>query len=90
MQRILVLLIINTLLSSSLFSQTQAELEEFFNEGQYFFSREDYQDALFYFIKLIAADSSQANFNFKVGECYMNIPGKEHLAIPFFQRATKQ
>ncbi len=90
MQRILALLFINTLLSSLLFSQTQAELEEFFNEGQYFFAREDYEDAVLYFVKLVAADSSQANFNFKVGECYMNIPGKEQLAIPFFQRATKR
>jgi tetratricopeptide (TPR) repeat protein len=90
MHRILILLAVNTLLSSALLSQTQAELEEYFSEGQYFFVREDYEDALFYYLKLVATDSANANFNFKTGECYLNIPGKEHLAIPYFERARKR
>jgi tetratricopeptide (TPR) repeat protein len=90
MQRILILLLINTLLSSTLFSQTQAELEDYFSEGQYFFVRKDYEDALVYYLKLVAADSTNANFNFKAGECYLNIQGREQLAIPYFEKASKR
>lgn len=90
MQRILILFVVNTLLSSTLFSQTQAELEDYFSEGQYFFVRKDYEDALYYYLKLVAAKPENANFNFKVGECYLNIPGKEQLAIPYFEEALKR
>lgn len=67
--------------------QDDSELEEYFNEGQFFFNRGDYVDALGFYLKLVNADSTNANFNFKVGETYLNIPGKEHLAIPYFERS---
>jgi tetratricopeptide (TPR) repeat protein len=69
------------------FCQLNDDMESNFDEGQYFFNRGDFEDALFYYLKLVDSDSLNANFNFKVGECYLNIPGKEHLAIPFFEKA---
>lgn len=73
-----------------LFSQRSvADLEDF-QEGQYFFEREDYEDAVGFYIRLLEKDSLQANFNFKVGECYLNIPGKEHLAVKYLERASKK
>jgi hypothetical protein len=42
------------------------------------------------FLKLVQSDSLNANYNFKVGESYLNIKGQEHLAIPYFERATKK
>ena len=67
-----------------IFSQSEEELKEYFDEGQYFFNRGDYEDALVYYLKLVTARPKNANYNFKVGEAYLNIPGKEHLAIPYF------
>jgi tetratricopeptide (TPR) repeat protein len=71
-------------------SQTSDTGLENFQEGQYFFNRNDYEDAVGFYIRLLEKDSMQANFNFKVGECYLNIPGKEHLAVKYFERAIKK
>jgi tetratricopeptide (TPR) repeat protein len=91
MKRLLFILVIS-LFSAVYFiyGQTEKQLEEYFNEGQYFFNRGDFEDAVFYYLKLVAEDSLNANFNFKVGESYLNIPGKEHLAIPYFEIAQKK
>jgi len=75
-------------LSLSVSGQTQEELEEYFDEGQFFFKRGDFKDATDFYLKLVKADSLNANFNFKLGESYLNIPGSEHLAIPYFEIAT--
>ena len=77
-------------LSLTVSGQTRGELEEYFDEGQFFFKRGDFEDAAFFFLKLVQADSLNANYNFKLGESYLNIPGKEHLAIPYFEMATRK
>jgi tetratricopeptide (TPR) repeat protein len=63
---------------------------ENFQEGQYFFNRNDFEDALGFYIRLLEKDSMQANFNFKAGECYLNIPGKEFIAVKYLERAIKK
>lgn len=78
------LFIINT---NYLIAQTNEELEEYFNDGQFFFNRGDFEDALSFYAKLLKVDSLNANYNFKIGESYLNIPGKEDLAIPYFKTA---
>lgn len=75
---------------SVLNAQTHQEMEEYFEEGQYFFNREEYLDALSYYQLMFRADSTNANINFKIGECYLNIEGSEHLAIPYLERAVKR
>ncbi len=69
--------------------QNQKAVDENFKEGEYFFYRGDYTDAVGFYLKLVAIDSLNANYNFKVGECYLNIPSKEPLAIPYFEKALK-
>ncbi len=71
-------------------AQSESELREFFDEGQYFFVRGDYEDALHYYLQLLDARPDNANFNFKAGECYLNIEGREHLAIPYFEKSCKR
>lgn len=63
---------------------------EDFDEGQFFFNRGDFEDAVYFFVKLVEAEPKNANFNFKLGEAYLNIPGKEHLAIPYFETSLRQ
>jgi tetratricopeptide (TPR) repeat protein len=61
-----------------------------FEEGQYFFNRNEYEDALLFYLKLLEDDTLQANYNFKAGECYLNIPGREHFAVKYLERAVKK
>jgi len=87
--RILLLVIILAPVFSFVDGQSNYEIREFFDEGEYFFSRDDYTEASYYFKKLIESNPDNSHYNFMLGECYMNIPGSESLAISCFEKATK-
>jgi tetratricopeptide (TPR) repeat protein len=87
---LLAMVLIGSLTTGNTFCQNREELQENFDEGQYFFNRGDYEDALYFFLRLLKTDSLNANYNFKVGECYLSISGKEHLAIPYFEKAQSK
>lgn len=70
-------------------AQVYTDPKEMFDEGKYFFQREDYKEALYFFSRLTDEYPENANFNFLTGECYLNIPGQEHLAVPFLEMAAK-
>jgi tetratricopeptide (TPR) repeat protein len=70
-------------------AQSREEMLEMFSEGQYFLNREDYHEAAFYFSKIVNRYPDNANFNFKLGECYMNLPGSEAMAVPCFEKAVQ-
>lgn len=78
------------LYSLNLKSQSSEVLsnKENFEEGEYFFNRGDYEEAVFYYMKLLSDQPNNSNFNFKIGESYLNIPGKEPLAVPYFEKAV--
>jgi tetratricopeptide (TPR) repeat protein len=87
--RILFIICIFIPLSAFVNSQQREDSRELFDEGDYFFSRGEFEEAAYYFRKLTESDSKNCHFNFRLGECYMNIPGKEQLAIPCFEKASK-
>lgn len=63
--------------------------KQVFSDAMYFYEREDYSEALYNFKKLYQEDSTNANINYRIGCCYLEIPGKEEKAIPYLQRASK-
>jgi tetratricopeptide (TPR) repeat protein len=75
------------ILSNNIYAQVTEDLEEYYREGDYFFNRGDYEEAVYYFLILVKNCPDNANFNFKVGECYLQIPGKETKSIPFFEKS---
>lgn len=88
--RTLLFVILFTPIVTFINGQSSLEIREFFDEGRFFFTRGDYKEAAYYFRKLVDNKPDNAHFNFMLGECYMNIPGEEALAIPYFEKATKQ
>jgi tetratricopeptide (TPR) repeat protein len=70
-------------------SQTREESMDLFSEGQYFLNREDYSEAAYYFKRIADLFPDNANFSFKLGECYMNLPGSEVKAVPYFEKAIQ-
>jgi tetratricopeptide (TPR) repeat protein len=70
-------------------AQISEEITEWFNEGEFFFNRKDYQEAAYYYKRIVDQHPTHANFNYKLGECYLNIPGSEVLAIPCFEKAVR-
>ena len=84
------LLVLLVSLYFPLSAQSTEERRELFDDGEYFLVREEFEEAAYNFRKLTDTDPKNSHYNFKLGECYMNIPGKEHLAIPCFEVAVKR
>jgi hypothetical protein len=70
-------------------AQTKEEITEDFDEAEYFFNREDFKEAAYYYKKVLDRYPENANFNFKLGECYLNISGEESKAVPYLENAVK-
>lgn len=62
--------------------------KELFSEGVFFFNREEYSEAAYYFKKLVDIDTANCHYNFRLGECYLNMPGSENNAVKYFERAV--
>jgi tetratricopeptide (TPR) repeat protein len=88
--RYLIILVFSLVMFTPGISQEITDPQELFSDGQDFFQREDYKEALYYFRQLCEKYPNQANFNFKAGECYLNIPGLEYLAVPYFEKAIQK
>jgi tetratricopeptide (TPR) repeat protein len=73
----------------SAYGQTKDEAADLFSEGQYFLNHEDYHEAAYYFRRIADIYPDNANYSFKLGECYMNLPGSEALAVPCFEKAIQ-
>ncbi len=90
MKRIIVFLLAFILNQLILFAQEITEPEELFSEGEFFFLAEEYQEALYYFLQLVELYPDHPNYNYKVGNTYLQIPGQRHKAIPYLEKAIKQ
>lgn len=69
-----------SLAQSNLFKQT-------FTDAEYYFLIQDFREALPLYQKLYRMDSTNANINFRLGQCYLNIPGVKSNAIPYLEQA---
>lgn len=90
MKRILTVAGIFLLHFHSFYAQIITDPEELFSEGEFFYLAEEYQEALYYYRQLTEQYPDNANFNFKVGMTYLQIPGQEHLAVPYLEKAVSQ
>ena len=88
--RNLVIITALTLSNIALFSQAVTDAEEMFSEGEYFFLSEEYEEALYYYLQLVGLFPDHANYNWKAGNTYLQIPGQEFLAIPYLEKAISR
>ncbi len=71
------------------FSQYTKEIKRAFLDGEYFLAMEAYRDALDGYLKVYKVAPDNANINYRIGLCYLNIPGKKEKAIPYLEKAVK-
>jgi tetratricopeptide (TPR) repeat protein len=90
LKRIQSVLTLALLLVSGLYAQEITDPEELFSEGDFFYLAEEYEEALYFYRQLTDKFPDNANFNFKVGMAYLQIPGQEHLAVPYMEKAIQQ
>lgn len=71
------------------FSQVPQDPKEIFLDAEYFILYEEYLDALPGYLQLYETDPENANLNYRIGICYLNIPGEKSKAVVFLEVAVK-
>lgn len=68
--------------------QKKDNLKDYFLDAEYFFAQEEYVDALENYMVLYQRGfKNNANINYRMGICYIHIPGQKHKAIPHLEFA---
>jgi len=76
--------------NSDLLSQSKGELRTNFYEGESNILFEDYEEALPFYQILTKIYPTNANFKYRIGQCYINIPGDKDKAASFLEEAVKK
>jgi len=71
-------------------SISKSQFKELFTQGNLMILDNFYDTACKTFLSLNKADSSNANVNYKIGVCYLHLPGQKLKAIPYLEHAIKQ
>ncbi len=77
---------------SKVYPQTTSQnLRKIFLDAEYFFLNEEYQEALYAYNTIFSKGYNEnANINYRIGQCYLNISGSKQQAIPYLEKATKR
>jgi outer membrane protein OmpA-like peptidoglycan-associated protein len=71
--------------------QPSEKLKQIFLDAEYFYLYEDYEEALFSYNTLYKRGfSDNGNINYRIGQCYLNIPGEKYKAVPYLLKAVKK
>ena len=89
MSKRIICLIVTILFSLTLLSQEVKNLQENFLEAEYFFMYEDFSDALPAYLQLYEKMPENANLAYRIGVCYLNLPGKKNLSVSYLEFASK-
>jgi tetratricopeptide (TPR) repeat protein len=86
---ILLILALFIFMNLPLHGQKSAKLRELHQDADFFFEREDYKEAITYYLQLLDNGYDSANIRFRIGVCYLNMPGEETRSISYFEEASK-
>jgi Tol biopolymer transport system component len=81
--------IVAIIFSSLVFAQENKNLQDKFLEAEFFLLKENYSDALNYYLQLYEKLPDNSNLAYCIGVCYLNIQGKKNLAIQYLETASK-
>jgi len=89
MQKHFYSIIVLLLFTLSVQAQRASYFRRIFVDAEYYFLYEDYREALPLYMELLESSPDNANVQYRIGLCYLNIPNEKHKSIPFFERAQK-
>ncbi len=89
MKRLLILSLLLATFISPLFSQSREENRINFSEAESWIIYEAYKDALPLYQQLHKAYPSNSNFKYRIGQCYINMPGEKTKAISYLEDAVR-
>jgi hypothetical protein len=76
-------------INSDLLSQSKEEIRNNFYEAESWILFEAYQDALPLYQQLLKIYPDNSNYKYRIGQCYINIPGEKAKAIRYLEDAAK-
>lgn len=82
--------LLGCILCSSIQAQKDVVFQQKFYDGNFQMLYDRYEQALPYFLDLSRSYPKNANISYRLGECYMNIPGMKVAAIPYLEKAAEQ
>ncbi|HOF20129.1 MAG TPA: tetratricopeptide repeat protein [Bacteroidales bacterium] len=82
---IIFLILIN---SSNLVSQSRTSNRINFREAESWILFEDYREALPIYQELLKLYPDNSNFKYRIGQCYLNLPGEKEKAIAYLEEAA--
>lgn len=69
--------------------KSSQNLKQLFLDAEYFFLNEDYEEALYSYNTIFKrGNGNNANINYRIGRCYLNISGEKEKAIEYLLKAT--
>lgn len=80
--------ILLVIVSLTLQGQTKKEVEELYKDANSYYYFEDYEEALALFLQVYSKSPDNYNLCFKIGVCYLNIPGYKQQSIPYLEKAA--
>ena len=90
MNRLLLLtLVLFSLVNFEISSQTVSEQKKSFYYAESRILFEDYREALPQYEALLKLYPDNSNYKYRIGQCFMNIPGEKEKAIKFLEEAVK-
>ncbi|MFO7669068.1 MAG: OmpA family protein [Bacteroidales bacterium] len=65
------------------------DVKQDFADGEFFIAAEEYEEALYTFTKVYAGGyQDNANINYRMGMCLLQIPGRKTESIPYLEKAV--
>lgn len=91
MRKSLFLIIISFLFMNVTYTQESQEiLRNIFLDAEFFLMEESHVDALVEYQKLYTRGyKDNANINYRMGICYLNIPGEKEKSLPYLEKAVQ-
>ncbi len=87
--RAIKLLLVALILNSSILSaQSRREIREMFFEAETWMLFEEYKDALPVYLNLLELNPDNYNYKYRIGICYLNIPGEKEKSLPYLEDAA--
>jgi len=85
----LIIILILCSLKTLIAQKSDEDLRLFFSDAEYFLAEEEYIDALYDYLELYNNGFAEnANVNYRIGICYLNIPGQKDKAISYLVKAV--
>jgi hypothetical protein len=69
--------------------QSRQQMEDLYKDANAYFYFEDYEEALALYLRVYDYYTDNFNIDYRIGFCYLNIPGRKHQAMPYLERASK-